>query len=102
MLFRSRGSLPNSEVLTRANGMLRDTERLFTSSEGLPRRPWYRHLLYAPGYYTGYGVKTLPGVREAVEQKSWADADREVLRLAHAIENGAAHIGAIAAVLEGR
>ena len=97
-----RGSLPNSEVLTRANGMLRDTERLFTSSEGLPRRPWYRHLLYAPGYYTGYGVKTLPGVREAVEQKSWADADREVLRLAHAIENGAAHIGAIAAVLEGR
>ena len=97
-----RGSLPNSEVLTRANGMLRDTERLFTSSEGLPRRPWYRHLLYAPGYYTGYGVKTLPGVREAVEQKSWADADREVMRLAHAIENGAAHIGAIAAVLEGR
>ena len=97
-----RGSLPNSEVLTRANGMLRDTERLFTSSEGLPRRPWYRHLLYAPGYYTGYGVKTLPGVREAVEQKRWADADREVLRLAHAIENGAAHIGAIAAVLEGR
>ena len=97
-----RGSLPNSEVLTRANGMLRDTERLFTSSEGLPRRPWYRHLLYAPGYYTGYGVKTLPGVREAVEQKSWADADREVTRLARAIENGAAHIGAIAAVLEGR
>ena len=49
---------------------------------GLPRRPWYRHLLYAPGYYTGYGVKTMPGVREAIEEKNYAEAEAEIVRVA--------------------
>jgi hypothetical protein len=40
----------------------------------LPRRPWFEHLIYAPGAYTGYGVKTIPGVREAIEQKKWKEA----------------------------
>ena len=87
---------------TRANAMLRDIERTFTSSEGLPKRPWYRHLLYAPGLYTGYGVKTLPGVREAIELKEWAAAEREVTRLSRAIEAASGQIAAIAATLEGR
>jgi N-acetylated-alpha-linked acidic dipeptidase len=52
------------------NAMLKDAERTLTSAGGLPKRPWYRHLLYAPGYYTGYGVKTMPAAREAIEQKS--------------------------------
>lgn len=89
-------------ALARANAMLKDTERMFTDEGGLPRRPWYKHLLYAPGYYTGYGVKTLPGVREAVEQEEWPEAEREIARLAAAIERGAGHIGAVAATLEGR
>src|SRR5207244_2940155 len=49
-------------------------EQALTRSEGLPRRPWFRHQIYAPGFYTGYGVKTIPGVREAIEQKSWKEA----------------------------
>jgi N-acetylated-alpha-linked acidic dipeptidase len=47
-------------------------------SKGLPRRPWYRHTIYAPGFYTGYGVKTLPGIREAIEQRNWAEAQEQI------------------------
>lgn len=89
-------------AMARANAMLKDTERMFADDAGLPRRPWYKHLLYAPGYYTGYGVKTLPGVREAVEQESWGEAEREIGRLAAAIQRGAGHIATVAATLEGR
>ena len=46
--------------------------------EGLPGREWYGHHVYAPGFYTGYGVKTLPGVREAIEQREWAEAESEI------------------------
>ncbi|MGQ0648400.1 MAG: transferrin receptor-like dimerization domain-containing protein [Gemmatimonadaceae bacterium] len=94
--------LPAAAAVTRANGMLGATERVFTSPDGLPKRPWYKHLLYAPGLYTGYGVKTLPGVREAIEQKDWATVEREVARLSHVIERAAAHIGQITATLEGK
>lgn len=83
------------------NGMLKDTERTLTSPEGLPMRPWYRHLLYAPGYYTGYGVKTMPAAREAIEQRDWAAAEREMGRVAEALERAAAHIGRVAERLEG-
>ena len=60
------------------NATLLQTERALTSPAGLPRRAWYRHLIYAPGFYTGYGVKTLPGVREAIEQKHWQEADEQI------------------------
>ena len=50
------------------------SERDLQSEHGLPRRPWYRHTIYAPGFYTGYGVKTMPGIREAVERKDTAEA----------------------------
>jgi N-acetylated-alpha-linked acidic dipeptidase len=85
----------------RANAMLRDTERMFTSPEGLPKRPWFKHLLYAPGLYTGYGVKTLPGVREAIELKDWAMVDRQVALLSAAIERAAGHVSSVATLLEG-
>jgi N-acetylated-alpha-linked acidic dipeptidase len=49
-----------------------------TRSEGLPRRPWYVHQIYAPGFYTGYGVKTLPAVREAIEQRQWQEAEQQI------------------------
>jgi N-acetylated-alpha-linked acidic dipeptidase len=48
-------------------------------SSGLPRRAWYRHTIYAPGFYTGYGVKTLPGIREAIEQRNWKEAQEQVI-----------------------
>jgi N-acetylated-alpha-linked acidic dipeptidase len=84
------------------NAMLKDFERTLTSEQGLPRRPWYRHLLYAPGYYTGYGVKTMPAAREAIEQKQWAEAEREMGRIAAAIETAAAHVSRVAERLEKR
>jgi N-acetylated-alpha-linked acidic dipeptidase len=56
-------------------------------SEGLPRRPWYRHTIYAPGFYTGYGVKTLPGIREAIEQRNWKEAQEQVAVVAKSINN---------------
>jgi N-acetylated-alpha-linked acidic dipeptidase len=64
---------------------LLQSERALTSSAGLPRRPWYRHQIYAPGFYTGYGVKTLPGVREAIEQKHWQEADEQIAVVSKAL-----------------
>jgi N-acetylated-alpha-linked acidic dipeptidase len=71
-----------------------------TDPAGLPRRPWYRHLLYAPGYYTGYAVKTMPGVREAIEEKNYAEADAEIARVARALEREKALLEAASADLE--
>jgi N-acetylated-alpha-linked acidic dipeptidase len=65
------------------------SERLLTDERGLPNRPWFEHMLYAPGFYTGYGVKTIPGVREAIEQKKWSEADEQITRAAAAIEREA-------------
>ena len=67
------------------NATLRAAERALTSPDGLPRRPWYRHQVYAPGFYTGYGVKTLPGVREAIEQKQWKETEAQIARLAQVL-----------------
>ena len=72
-------------ALAAINARLMQSERTMTSAEGLPGRPWFRHLLYAPGFYTGYGVKTMPGVREAIEQKDWKLADVEIARVAGAL-----------------
>jgi len=83
------------------NQRLIQAERALTSTEGLKNRPWYVHMLYAPGFYTGYGVKTIPGVREAIEQGQWQDADREIARAAAALEREATLISGVAAALSG-
>ncbi len=62
------------------NAKLIASERRLTDEGGLPGRPWFRHMIYAPGFYTGYGVKTIPGVREAIEQKRWKEADEQIQR----------------------
>ncbi len=54
------------------------TERALIRTQGLPRRDWFRHHIYAPGFYTGYGVKTLPGIREAIEQRDWKEAEEQI------------------------
>ncbi len=59
---------------TELNEILYKTERSLINENGLPRRPWYKHMIYAPGYYTGYGVKTMPGIREALEERDWKEA----------------------------
>lgn len=68
-------------IVESINAALIRTERAMTHDEGLPRRPWFRHHIYAPGFYTGYGVKTLPGIREAIEQREWREAAEHVDRL---------------------
>ena len=78
--------------------LLYQAEQQLLSAEGLPRRPWYRHQIYAPGFYTGYGVKTLPGIREAVEERKWAEADEQIKRTAAAVERFAAQVNRAAAV----
>ena len=78
--------------------LLYQAEQQLLSAEGLPRRPWYRHQIYAPGFYTGYGVKTLPGIREAVEERKWAEADEQIKRTAAAVERFSAQVSRAAAV----
>ena len=75
----------NRAALVALNGKLRRAEIQLIDNDGLYRRPWYRHLVYAPGYYTGYGVKTIPGVREGIEDGRYADAEKEVGRVAAAL-----------------
>jgi N-acetylated-alpha-linked acidic dipeptidase len=83
------------------NTRLIQAERALTSTEGLKGRPWYVHMMYAPGFYTGYGVKTIPGVREAIEQGQWEDADREIARAAAAVEREATLVSGLATTLSG-
>jgi N-acetylated-alpha-linked acidic dipeptidase len=81
------------------NVQLIAVERALTLSDGLPNRPWYRHQIYAPGLYTGYDVKTLPGLRESIEQKQWKLADEQSQRVGKALENAAERIQSAAANL---
>ena len=69
------------------NQSLYKAEQQLLATAGLPRRGWYRHTLYAPGFYTGYGVKTIPGVREAIEQRNWKEAKEQIAIVADAIMN---------------
>ncbi|MDX1392798.1 MAG: transferrin receptor-like dimerization domain-containing protein [Gemmatimonadota bacterium] len=86
-------------IIEEINAALISTERAMTRDDGLPRRPWFRHQIYAPGFYTGYGVKTLPGIREAIEQREWEEAAAQVERLAGTLERVADTIDAAAARL---
>jgi len=87
-------------ALRSINQRLMQAERLLTSTEGLSGRPWYRHLLYAPGFYTGYGVKTMPGVREALEQHQWTMVQPEINRVAEALSREAKLVGQLAEDLD--
>jgi N-acetylated-alpha-linked acidic dipeptidase len=84
--FTADGSKPNPAV----NLELIRSERVLLDSTGLPNRPWFQNMVYAPGFYTGYGVKTLPAVRESIEHKDWSSVDAEITRTAAAIEREAA------------
>ena len=80
-------SRANVAGFAKANQALYESERTLTLSKGLPGRDWYRHQIYAPGMYTGYGAKTLPGIREAVEGSRWDEANREAQDVARVLEN---------------
>jgi N-acetylated-alpha-linked acidic dipeptidase len=82
------------------NQKLMQSERRLSTPEGLLRRSWYKHMVYAPGVYSGYGVKTLPGIREAIEEKHWGEANSEILRVATVLDSESALIDSAAAELE--
>ena len=69
-----------------------------TREEGLPRRPWFRHMIYAPGFWTGYGVKTLPGVREGIEEREWDEVRLFVGEIAAHLVLAVAQVAIILAV----
>ncbi len=76
-LYKEATNLP-AQTQTQLNEILYKAERSLTQPDGLPRRPWYKHQVYAPGFYTGYGVKTLPSIREAIEQRNWKEAQESI------------------------
>jgi N-acetylated-alpha-linked acidic dipeptidase len=86
-------------VLAQVNALLIQSERKLTLDAGQPGRPWYRHQIYAPGAYTGYGVKTLPRVREAMEQENWKQAEDEIPTVAKVLEDEAALIDSVTGLL---
>ena len=81
----------------RIEGRLRTIDQLLLDPTGLPGRPWYRNMIYAPGTLTGYGAKTLPGVREGIEQRRFADATAYVARTAAALNAYADRLDAVVA-----
>jgi N-acetylated-alpha-linked acidic dipeptidase len=78
---------------------LQGLEQALTSDSGLPGRPWFKHLIYAPGVYTGYGAKTLPGVREAIEDDRWDESSEYMRITAHALEDYSTRLEAATALL---
>jgi N-acetylated-alpha-linked acidic dipeptidase len=90
------GAALASASIAEVNRLLIESERKLTTAEGLPGRPWFKHLIYAPGQYTGYEAKTLPEVREAIEQKQWQHADEAIVVVARVLQDEAALISSAA------
>jgi N-acetylated-alpha-linked acidic dipeptidase len=74
------------------NETIYKAEQQLLSTNGLPRRPWYKHSIYAPGFYTGYGVKTMPGIREAIEERNWTEADEQIKAVSATINGLAGYL----------
>ncbi|HEY6189536.1 MAG TPA: M28 family metallopeptidase [Pyrinomonadaceae bacterium] len=88
----TRTRLSSTRAQLMLDEALMQVEHAMTRGEGLPRRPWFKHQIYAPGFYTGYGVKTLPGVREAIEQHNWRETDEQIAIVAGTITQIASQI----------
>ena len=99
-LAAAQDKFDDTAALHSLNQQLIESERRLTNDQGLPRRSWYKNLLYAPGVYTGYSPKTVPGVREAIEQKRYSEADQEIVRVANALQSEAELINTAARELE--
>ena len=82
----------SSDQKNKINIQLYQAEQNLLLPKGLPRRSWYKHSIYAPGFYTGYGVKTLPGIREAIEQRNWKEAQEMIEQTAAAINKFSSYL----------
>ena len=85
----------DANKLAAINAKIYSAEQSLLLPAGLPRRPWYKHSLYAPGFYTGYGVKTVPGVREAIEQQNWPETQQQITAVANAINKFSSYLDAL-------
>ena len=95
------GPLP-PKTRAKLDTALISVEHALTDPKGLPGRPWYQHLIYAPGMLTGYGAKTLPGVREAIEARRWNEAQDYIAKTAAVIDAARARIEAATALVKGK
>lgn len=90
----------SAEELIALNAKIFQTERLLVSDKGLPGRPWFKHQIYAPGAYTGYAVKTMPAVRESLEQRQWTQAEQGVGTVSDLLHNEAVMVDQLAGEIE--
>jgi N-acetylated-alpha-linked acidic dipeptidase len=100
-VYAARGAALAPASRAKLNALLQDIDQLLLSDKGLPGRPWYRHMIYAPGRFTGYGAKTLPGVREAIEERRFDDANAYAKIIAEVLDAYAKRLDQARAVLGG-
>jgi N-acetylated-alpha-linked acidic dipeptidase len=101
LVAASAGGLHLPEAtLADLNAKLLRSERLLTDAQGLPDRPWFKHQIYAPGAYTGYGVKTLPAIREPLEERKYQEADAGIPVVARVLADEAALLDSLASEVE--
>jgi N-acetylated-alpha-linked acidic dipeptidase len=100
--YAAKGAALARPARERLNALLLDIDLLLLDPKGLPERPWYQHMIYAPGRFTGYGAKTLPGVREAIEERRFADANDYARRIGAVLDAYSARLDQARAVVEGK
>jgi N-acetylated-alpha-linked acidic dipeptidase len=100
--YVAKGANLTPQQRGKLNGLLADIDQLLLDPRGLPGRPWFRNMVYAPGRFTGYGAKTLPGVREAIEERRFDDANEYAGRIAKVLDAYSARLDQARGVVEGR
>ena len=98
LLKFQKGSL-SPERKSKINALLRNVDQAFINSKGLPRRDWFKNMMYAPGYYTGYGVKTLPGIREGLEERKWNEVRLYINEVSKALDRASENINSASRIL---
>ena len=98
LLKFQKGSL-SLERKSKINALLRSVDQAFINSKGLPRRDWFKNMMYAPGYYTGYGVKTLPGIREGLEERKWNEVRLYIKEVSKALDRASENINSASRIL---
>ena len=97
----AKGESLSKAPRAKLDGVIRPLDQSLLRPEGLPGRPWYMNMVYAPGRFTGYGAKTLPGVREAIEERRFTDAQTYVGLTSQALSAYAAELDKATAVVNG-
>jgi N-acetylated-alpha-linked acidic dipeptidase len=100
--YKDKGAALPKATREKLNALLLDIDQLLLDPRGLPGRPWYQHMIYAPGRFTGYGAKTLPGVREAIEERRFDDANTYAGRIATVLDAYSMRLDEARALIEGK